>query len=122
MNNQILIWGASGHARVVADILRLNGCEVAGFLDDMNPAKHGMRFCGSSIIGGKEKLKTLKESGVERICIGIGIGSARLEVSAIAEAMGFTLVSAIHPSAILASDSQISPGTVIAAGAIINPN
>jgi len=31
---RILILGAGGHAKVVADIVRLQGHEVAGFLDD----------------------------------------------------------------------------------------
>jgi len=122
MNDQIVIWGASGHARVVADIFRLNGCRIVGFLDDVNPQKHGTPFCDSQILGGQEKLKELKRSGVERICIGIGSGQARLQLSPIAEQAGFTLVSAIHPQAVIASDAVIGAGAVVAAGAVINPN
>src|SRR4051812_8289813 len=104
MNDRIVVWGASGHARVVADIVRLNGGEVVGFLDDVNPDRHGTTFCGSQILGGSEKLKTLKQNGVDQICLAIGLGRARLELSQRAEQCGFSLVTAIHPKAIVASD------------------
>jgi acetyltransferase EpsM len=122
MNNQIIIWGASGHARVVADIWRLNGGRVAGFLDDVNRDKHGTTFCDSKILGGREILKESRQNGVEQICIGIGSGKARLRLSTTAEEAGFRLVSVIHPKAIVASDVKIGAGTVIASGAVINPN
>ena len=35
MPSKLIIWGASGHARVVADIIRVAGAyEIAGFLDE----------------------------------------------------------------------------------------
>ena len=51
-----MIWGASGHARVVADIVRLNGAyTIAGFLDDVAPERAGETFEGSSILGRRDK-------------------------------------------------------------------
>ena len=45
MNAQVVIWGASGHAKVVADILRKSRrYEVAGFLDDVDPQRRGEVF------------------------------------------------------------------------------
>jgi len=122
MNDKIVIWGASGHARVVADIFRLRGCEILGFLDDVNPERHGTAFCGSRILGGKEKLKEFKGAGVAGVCIAIGSGQVRMQLSRLVQDMGFSLRSAIHPSAIVASDALVGAGTVLAAGAIINPN
>ena len=63
MNKPVVIWGASGHARVVADILRLNGYSISGFLDDVNHEKHGTAFCDSQILGGHEKLAELRREG-----------------------------------------------------------
>ena len=65
MNKPVVIWGASGHARVVADILRLNGYSISGFLDDVNQEKHGTAFCDSQILGGHEKLAELRQKGVK---------------------------------------------------------
>src|SRR4051794_9827234 len=107
MNDKIVIWGASGHARVVADIFRLRGCEILGFVDDVNPEKHGTAFCGARILSGKEELKELKAAGLAGVCIAIGSGSARLQLSRLVREMGLSLRSAIHPSAIVASDALI---------------
>ena len=34
MSKSVIVIGASGHGKVVADIIRCAGDEVAGFLDD----------------------------------------------------------------------------------------
>ena len=41
---QVAVWGAAGHARVVADVLRLAGWDVVGFLDNVAPQRAGERF------------------------------------------------------------------------------
>jgi PglD N-terminal domain len=44
MRPKIVIWGAGGHALVVADIIRLrDDYELVGFLDDVNPERAGTR-------------------------------------------------------------------------------
>ncbi|MEG0271135.1 MAG: hypothetical protein RR821_12885, partial [Clostridia bacterium] len=44
---KVIIIGASGHARVIADIIKCSGDEVQGFLDDRNPdAFPGLRVLG----------------------------------------------------------------------------
>jgi acetyltransferase EpsM len=118
---QVVIWGASGHALVVADILRLrNEFEIAGFLDDVNIERHGQEFCGASILGGREQLDRLYHQGIRAMIFGFGDCEARLELSEYIFAKGFFLVSAIHPNATIASDVDIGVGTVIAAGVVIN--
>ncbi len=118
---QVVIWGASGHALVVADVLRLrNEFKIAGFLDDVNIERHGQEFCGASILGGREQLDRLYHQGIRAMVFGFGNCEARLTLSECVSAKGFSLVSAIHPNAIIASDVDIGVGTVIAAGAVIN--
>jgi len=118
----IVIWGASGHARVVADIIRLGRhYQIAGFLDDIRPDLSSTPFCGATILGGREQLDRLRERGISQLVFGIGDGQARLRLAELAQQRGFTFVSAIHPRATIAQDVQIGPGTVVAAGAVINP-
>lgn len=122
MRRKLVIWGASGHALVVADIVRLQGdYELIGFLDDVEPERHGTEFDGLPVLGGREKLDELKEMGVNHLIMGFGNCAARLKFSALVREKGFSLASAIHPGAIVAGDVVISPGTVIAAGVVINP-
>ena len=121
-NKSLVIWGASGHAMVVADIVRLCGeYEIVGFLDDVNLDRHGTEFCGAILLGGQEQLDKLLQRGIKKIIFGFGNGEGRLRLSRLAREKGFDLVTAIHPRAIIANDAIIGSGSVIVAGAVINP-
>ncbi len=121
MISKLLIWGASGHALVVAEIIRLQGIyEIVGFLDNVNAQRQGENFCGVPIFGGQE-LDCCKDKGIEYIIFGFGDCQARLKLSELVVGKGFSLATAIHPKAIIAADVSIEPGTVIAAGAVVNP-
>jgi acetyltransferase EpsM len=122
MRSKLVIWGASGHALIVADIVRLQGeYEIVGFLDDVNLERHGTEFCGAPILGGREQLDSLQHLGVQCLIFGFGDCDARLRWSALVRAKGFSLITAIHPQAIVASDVTIGAGTVIGAAAVIDP-
>ena len=120
---KIVIWGASGHAKVVADIIRLRGeYDIHGFLDSINPERRNTDFYGSKIIGGEEQLIQLMDAGVEKLIFGFGNGEARLRLAETIKSKGFQLITAIHPGSIIAPNVLICPGTVVAAGAVINPD
>jgi len=117
-----IIWGASGHALVVAHIMRLEGrFEIAGMIDDFNPGLGGSEICGLKILGGREQLGALFQSGVTHLVFGFGDCRARLELGPLVERAGFQFACAIHPAAVIADKTGIGAGTVIVAGAIINP-
>ena len=121
MKNKIVIWGASGHAFVIVDILNLRDeYEIVGFLDDINKDLYGSDFCGAKILGGREKLKSLYDDGVRNLIMGIGNCSARIDLSNIALKKGFSLVNAIHPSAVVAGGVKLGKGVAIMAGSVIN--
>lgn len=118
---KVVIWGASGHARVVADALTLAGeHELVGFLDDVNPVQPSARVLGLPVLGGREVLPRLLADGVRGLILGFGKNAARLRIAPEALAMGFTLVRAIHPRAIVARDATVGAGAVVVAGAVIN--
>ncbi|MDD2852003.1 MAG: acetyltransferase [Desulfuromonadaceae bacterium] len=120
VKSRVVIWGASGHARVVADVVRLEGCfELRGFIDDVDQKPR--EFLGLPVFGGCEALGRLKADGVSHIILGFGNCEARLKLSEVVLKEGFSLASAIHPHAVIAADASIGDGTVIAAGSIINP-
>lgn len=118
----LVVLGASGHALVVADILRLSSdYEIVGFLDGVHPERKGEFFAGSPILGGDEQLDILLERGISYAIVGFGKCQARLKSAEMLVGKGYKLVTAIHPSAVIAHDVRIGAGTVIAAGAVINP-
>lgn len=119
--NKVVIWGASGHAMVVADIIRMRAeYQIIGFLDNITPQRRHTVFCGVQILGGEELLDELLQQGVNHMILGFGNCSARLRLAEHVKLKGFQLVSAIHPSAIIAKDASIKQGVVVAAGAVIN--
>ncbi|HRZ68989.1 MAG TPA: acetyltransferase [Candidatus Paceibacterota bacterium] len=121
MAEKAVIWGAGGHAKVVADILRLSGLEVVGFLDEVNSGRRGQPFFGSVVLGGVEQLDSLLHGGVRRAFVGFGNNRRRLEAGNLLESRGFELVKAIHPAAVVAADVKLGVGTMVAAGAVVNP-
>ena len=122
MAHRIVIWGASGHALVVADIVRLSRAyEIVGFIDDVDPERHHTELHGIPILGGREQLDRLRESGVEYLIVGVGDCAARMQLAEVAREHGFSLATAIHPRATIATGVEIEAGTVVAAGAVINP-
>ncbi len=119
---RLVIWGASGHALVVADIVRLGDrYDVVGFLDSVSPGRQGQPFAGKTVLGGQEQLAALRRQGVDSLIVAVGDCQARLSLAALAQAVGFSLAVAVHPAAIVARDVEIGAGTVVAAGCAINP-
>ena len=122
MQKKLVIWGASGHAIVVADAVRSRGeYEIAGFIDDLHPERVGEEFSGAIILGGREELVSLAARGVNNLVMAVGDCRARLQLAALARAKGLQLAIVIHPKAFVAVDSSVSCGTAILAGAIVNP-
>jgi UDP-N-acetylbacillosamine N-acetyltransferase len=122
MRLKLVIWGASGHALVVADAVRSRGeYEVVGFIDDVNPERTGAQFCGATILGGREQLDLLPREGVNNLIFGFGSCRSRLELSGLAVEKGFQLATAVHLKAVVAPDVSVGRGTLIAAGAVVNP-
>jgi UDP-N-acetylbacillosamine N-acetyltransferase len=116
---RVVVWGASGHALVVADILRLTaGIELVGFLED-DSSRRGEAFGGLKILGGQRDLEAIRRDGVQRVAIGVGDGAARLAAVDVVAAAGLELHTGVHPRAIVAESAVVGPGTVVAAGAIV---
>jgi acetyltransferase EpsM len=116
----LIIWGASGHARVVADIIRLNHqYKLAGFVDDTAAAPD--RFLDLTVYHDPEALEAVRDEGATSLVVAVGDCRARMRLAETAAKRGFTLISAIHPRAIVSSDASIGEGTVVAAGAVVNP-
>ena len=117
----VLVWGAAGHAKVVADILRQNAYTVCGFLDETTPDRRGEPFCGATVLGDANQLQKIYESGVRKAIVAFGDNMRRLAVGELLEERGFELITAIHPSAVVALDALIGPGSVVAAGTVVGP-
>ena len=115
---RLLIWGAGGHAKVVADLARDCGWEVIGFLED-DPLHHGQPFYGAAILGGSNYLTS---SGVLRHCqliVAMGDNAARDRCLTLARRNGFTVPVLTHPSAVVSPTAVLEYGTVVMAGSMV---
>ena len=118
----ILIAGASGHSKMIVDIINKNSnYKIVGYIDSFKKA--GEIIYGYEILGDFEKLNSIIDTyNIKGIIIGIGDNTIRKnikdKITKIAPNLNF--ITAIHPNAVLANDIIISEGTVIMAGAIIN--
>lgn len=116
MNRKVIIMGAGGHAKVIADIVLKSGDELYGFLDDNLEI-------GTEIIHTKKINVIGKFSDCEKyrdefeFIIAIGNNEARESIS---KSYDLNYYTAIHPNAVIAIDVEIGEGTEIMAGAIIN--
>lgn len=116
---KIFVFGASGHAKVVIDIIERQGLYETSFLIDDNPALKDTDFYGYRVIGGKQELLEARNQVCGGI-VAIGSNEARVAVAAWLTESGFDLVTAVHPFAQLGRGVTVSDGTVIMAGAIVN--
>lgn len=115
----IFIFGASGHAKVVIDILeRQPGVKIAFAIDDAQAA-WGSMLCGYPVIGGRDIL--LSRHGDATACVvTIGANKARCAVADWLDVQGFKRVKVVHPAAMVANRVIIGQGTVVMAGSVIN--
>ena len=116
---RVFVFGASGHAKVVIDILeRLPGVEIAFAVDDAPDAK-GSLLSGYAVIGGRDELLA-RRNAVSAGIVTIGDNAARGKVAAWLKSEGIPLGIAIHPAAVVANRVVIGEGSVIMAGCVVN--
>lgn len=116
MKNKLLIIGAGGHGKVIADIaIKAKKWEKVEFLDD------NVSDCmcmGLEVIGNlSDSLLYINE--VDFI-VAIGNNSIREKLLSELENKGASIATLIHPSAVIGADVVVGIGTVVMAGAIIN--
>lgn len=114
----VVIVGAGGHAKVILDIIRLNGDRAVGLLDD-NPKLWGQRQSGVPILGA---LDSYSSYTYDYLILAMGSNALRhkLSTTVFRAVLDENWLTAVHPSAVIASDVKIGCGTVVMAGAIVN--
>lgn len=111
---KLIIIGASGHGRVVADIAKKNGYEDIAFLDD----NCELRSCGAyPVLGTSEDVMKHKDAD---FIVAIGNAKSRERIQRQIETF-VHITTLIHPDVVVSDDAVLGIGTVIMAGAVINP-
>lgn len=113
--NDLVIVGASGHGKVVADIACKIGYKKIVFFDD----NVNVKTCGEyNVVGRCTDAKTFRDSD---FFVAIGNSEIRKKIQSELEDQELNVVSLVHPAAVVASSVEIGAGSVVMAGAVINP-
>lgn len=108
-----MIIGASGHGKVIADIIYQSGDQVMGFFDD-DPTKKEIHQI--PVLGKIEDIQKYKDDFY--FIIGIGDNQIRKKIAENNPALNY--YTAIHPTAIIGEGVRIGNGTAVMAGTVIN--
>lgn len=116
MKDMLIIIGASGHGKVVADIaIKLNKWQNIVYLDDNDSISTCL---GHQVIG--RTADAIKYKDKADFFVAIGNNSIRERIYNYLEELGINTIILLHPSAIIGTDVEIGLGTVVMAGTVIN--
>ena len=110
---KVMIIGASGHGKVIADIIHQSGDQVMGFLDD-DPTKKEIHQI--PVLGKIEDTQKYKDD----FCFIIGIGDNQIRKKIAERNPALNYYTAIHPTAVIGEGVRIGNGTAVMANAVIN--
>jgi len=104
--DKVYLYGASGHGKVIRDIIEAQGAGVNGFVDDNLEISS---YSGKPVSHNAE--------GLSPMIVSIGVNETRKRI---VEKLNCHFATAIHPSAVVSPSAKIGEGTVVMPGAIIN--
>ena len=113
MCKNVIMIGAGGHAKVIADIIIKSKDRFIGFLDDH--IEKGTKILGFDVLG---KIADVNQYLDCEFMIGIGDNYIRKEIAEKFPQIKYG--KAIHTTATIGANVQIGEGTVVMANAVIN--
>jgi len=117
---RVVVLGASGHAKVIIEILEEMGTfDIAGCT--CTPANSGT-VIGYPILGGDEALPGLLAGGVDHAFVAVGDNRVRWNIIRQVRALGFKLITAVSRSARISPRARLGEGVAVMPGATINVN
>jgi sugar O-acyltransferase (sialic acid O-acetyltransferase NeuD family) len=109
---KLVIIGASGHGKVIADIALKTGYEEIVFLDDDDSVK---TCAGFPVVGNSKMISEYNDWDFV-----VAIGNAQIRERLTDELANCSLATLIHPDAVIGREVEIGCGTVVMAGVVIN--
>lgn len=120
---RFLIWGSSGHGKVLADVIASRGGCVELLVD--NDPKAVACVEGARLLHGEEQLRAWIESAPARmpdsaaVAIGGSRGSDRRRLLAVLRGLGFEPAPIVHPRAAVSAASSVGKGCHVLANAVV---
>lgn len=112
---KILVIGAGGHGRSVAESILIGGqYNLVGFVDD----SQAQEIWNYPIVGKIDNLSSFRNLA-DYAVVAIGNNKARQAIHDKLLAADFNLANIIHPTAIVSPSAQLGSGVVLMSGAIV---
>ena len=120
---RVAIVGAGGYGRLALDVLLASGVEreILGFYDDAHAALSD-KVRGFPVLGDIQMLKSMLSVEPVHVIVAITDNQARLRVANSIRALGGRFVTAVHPMAYVSEEATLGDGSVLVAGAVVNPD
>jgi sugar O-acyltransferase (sialic acid O-acetyltransferase NeuD family) len=117
--SSLLVLGAGGHGKVVADAaMSMGRWDAIAFLDDYQPSGAGpLRL---EIVGRLEELEQIGRR-FNMVAAALGSNHARLELYQRCSSAELTLATIVHPAATVSAHASLGAGCVVIAQAVVNP-
>jgi UDP-perosamine 4-acetyltransferase len=114
----VLVVGGGGHAKVVMDILLAAGVPIAGFTD---PGRDlGEQIGEVPCLGDDSAWPTLRAGETIHAIVALGDNVKRRQAGIELRRLGFLLINAVHPTAVVSASARLGSGVALMPGAIVN--
>lgn len=117
MSHDVIVIGDSGHAKVCIELLQAMGYHVPYCVG----VSSGPVTCVDvPVLKGDDHLVALRGRGYSAAFIAVGANSVRLRLAEMVSLLGYRLVNAISPHAVISPSARLGQGIAVMAGAIVN--
>lgn len=117
----MFVFGASGHAKVVIDVIEREGSNQIAAVADDDARRKGQTVQGYSILGGREDLlRVAQQQEIRHGIVAVGDNRTREEIVQWLGSRGFEFFSVIDPTAVMGRGVVVREGSVVMPGAIVN--
>jgi sugar O-acyltransferase (sialic acid O-acetyltransferase NeuD family) len=117
MRRKSAIYGAGGHSRVIASILKANRISLLGIFDDSYSGQREM-IQGAPLLGLFEAILDFKNQ-IDAVYLALGDNYKRGEAFAFLYEHGFTLPPLMHIRSLAETDVTLDSGSVVCLGGIL---
>lgn len=117
----LLVFGAGGHGKVVADVARSTGWVVVAFVDDSSQLE-GHTLWGLPIYTLERLRRERPQLLTTQVGLGVGDNSRRERALLRLREVGFAAPALVHASATVAPTASLGEAVVVMAQAVVNPD
>jgi sugar O-acyltransferase (sialic acid O-acetyltransferase NeuD family) len=122
---RLLIWGAGGHGKVVADLIRACGHELLGFVDSDGTKLGTVVEPGGGVVVATEedflaRLGAGDDLPDDADAVVVAVGRNDLRSHQLAALQARLARALCHPAATVSPSAVVERGSVVFAGAVIN--